>query len=151
MQQTKSSGTWSVQAEITIHAPLARVWSVLVDLERYSEWNTFVPSMRSSFQVGQPLTMRVHMRKGLFVTSVETITIIEPYHLLAWKTRSPAWFLQGERFQEVTALDEQTTRYWTREAFSGMVAPVIKTLFGHDLQRGFTAVANNLKARAESL
>lgn len=147
---TAASHTWSVQAEITINAPLARVWSVLVDLERYGEWNTFVPSMQSSFHVGSRLKMGVQMRKGLFVTSIETITAIEPLQLLAWKTRSPEWFLQGERFQRITALDEQSTQYWTQEAFSGMFAPVIKSLFGGDLQRGFTAVAHNLKERAES-
>jgi hypothetical protein len=150
MQHTRTSNAWSVQAEVTINAPLARVWSVLVDLERYSEWNTFVPSMQSSFQVGSLLTMGVRMRKGIEVKSVETITAIEPHHLLAWKTRSPEWFLQGERFQIVTELDAHTTQYRTQEAFSGIFAPIIKILFGKDLQRGFSAVAHGLKERAES-
>jgi hypothetical protein len=150
MQHSEPSSAYSVQAEITINAPLERVWSVLVDLERYKEWNTFVPSMQSTFQVGSLLAMGVQMRKRLYVKSVETITAIEPNHLLAWKTRSPEWFLQGERFQVITAIDKDTTRYWTREAFSGIFAPVIKLLFGKDLQHGFDAVAQNLKTRAES-
>lgn len=145
------SETFSVQAAITINAPLSQVWSVLVDLERYGEWNTFVPSMQSSFQVGSLLTMGVQMRKRLRVKSVETITAIEPQHMLAWKTRSPEWFHQGERFQVITALDANTTRYCTREAFTGIFAPVINILFGRDLQRGFDAVARNLKMRAESI
>ena len=150
MRPSETSGTFSVQSVIAINAPLARVWSVLVDLEHYSEWNTFVPSMQSSFQVGSLLTMRVRLRKWLYVKSVETITAIEPRHLLAWKTRSPDWLNQGERFQVITELDAETTRYWTREAFTGIFAPVIKILFGRDLQRGFDAVAQNLKMRAES-
>jgi hypothetical protein len=107
--------------------------------------------MQSAFHVGSKLTMRVQMRKGLQVTSVETITVIDDQRLLAWKTRSPAWFLRGERFQMVTSLDADTTEYLTRESFKGLLAPLVQLLFDKDLQRGFAAVARDLKARAESL
>lgn len=127
MHHPEPSGWFSVQAAATIKAPLASVWSVLVDLEGYSEWNTFVPSMRSSFQVGSLLTMRVQMRRRLQVTSVETITAIDSQRLLAWKTRSPGWLLRGERFQILTPLDRDTTHYWTQESFSGMLAPLLSS------------------------
>ncbi len=145
------SGWFSAQASSTISAPLALVWSVLVDLEHYRDWNSFVPAMQSTFQVGAVLTMRVQMRRSLTVTSVETITAIEPEHLLAWKTRSPAWLLRGERFQVIRSLDAETTQYWTKEAFTGVLAPLVQLWFGKDVQRGFEMVAQELKARAESL
>lgn len=150
MQIPEASGRFSVQASSIINAPLERVWSVLVDIERYGEWNTFVPSMQSSFQVGSLLTMRVQMRRGLQVKSVETITAIEPQRLLSWKTRYPHWLLQGDRYQVVTAIDANTTQYWTRESFTGILTPLLKALLGTDLQRGFDAVAQNLKERAEA-
>ena len=93
--------------------------------------------------------MRVRLRKWLYVKSVETITAIAPQYLLAWKTRSPDWFLQGERFQVLTMIDTNTTQYWTRESFSGIFAPVLKILLARDLQHGFDAVAQNLKAHIE--
>ena len=151
MQIPEYSGWFSIQATSIIHAPLAHAWAILVDLEHYSEWNTFVPSMQSAFHVGSLLTMQVQMRKNMRTTSIETITAIEPQRLLAWKTRSPTWFLSGERFQLLTSIDAHTTRYWTREAFTGIIAPILKILFEKDLQRGFDFVAQNLKARAESL
>lgn len=151
MSLPKPSGWFTVQASATINAPLARVWAVLIDLDHYGEWNTFVPSIQSTFQVGSKLTMRVQMRKGMQVTSVETITAIDDQRLLAWKTRSPAWFLRGERFQVIASLDAETTEYMTRESFKGLFAPLVQLLFGRDLQRGFAAVARDLKARAESL
>ena len=126
MQLSETSSSFSVQAASTINALVSRVWSVLVDLEYYREWNTFVPSMQSSFQVGSLLTMGVRLRKGLFIKSIETITTIEPQRVLAWKTRSPECLCQDERFQVITAIDTDTTRYWTREEFTGILAPVIK-------------------------
>ncbi len=151
MPMPEPSGWFTIQASATINAPLARVWAVLVDLDHYGAWNTFVPSMQSAFEVGSKLTMRVQMRKNMQVTSVETITAIEPQHLLAWKTRSPAWLLCGERFQIISSTDDQTTEYLTRESFRGLLAPLVQLLFGRDLKRGFAAVARDLKARAESL
>jgi hypothetical protein len=151
MSLPKPSGWFTVQANATINAPAARVWAVLVDLDHYGEWNTFVPSMQSAFQVGSILRMRVQMRKSMRTTSAETITAIEDQRLLAWKTRSPAWWLRGERFQVITSIDEHTTIYETQESFKGLLAPLVQLLFEHDLQRGFAAVARDLKARAESL
>jgi hypothetical protein len=151
IQIPKDSGWFSVQSSSTIHVPVAQVWSILTDLKHYSEWNTFVPSMESDFHVGSVLTMGVQMRANMHTTSVETITAIEPERLLAWKTRSPVWILRGERFQLVTSVDTNTTQYWTRESFKGILAPVIQLLFGKDLQRGFDSVAQNLKTHAEKL
>lgn len=149
MALPKTSGYFSTQATATIHAPLERVWSILVDLERYREWNSFVPSMQSDFHVGSLLIMQVQMRKWLRVKMVVTVSAIEHHHLLAWKTRFPRWFLYSERFQVLTAINAETTQYWTREAFAGMFAPLLKWLFEKDLQRGFVAIAQNLQARAE--
>lgn len=149
MQIPENSGWFAVQAEITIDAPLKHVWSILIDFERYHEWNTFVPSMQSSIQVGELLTMQVKMREGRMVKSVETITAIEPERLLAWKTRAPTWLLQGERFQLIRQIDANRTYYWTRESFTGIIAPLLKIMYAQDLHRGFNTVAQDLKARAE--
>lgn len=145
------SGWFTVQVRTTIQAPVERVWSILTDLEKYHEWNSFVPSMQSDFQVGSLLTMRVQMRENFVTTSVETITAIEPEHLLAWKTRLPAWFLRGERLQELKPIDTGTTEYFTRETFTGLFAPVLQLMYARDLQHGFDAVAQDLKVRAETV
>lgn len=91
------------------------------------------------------------MRDNLKTTSVETVTDIQPERLLAWKTRSPAWFLQGERLQELKPIDAEVTEYFTRETFTGLFSPVLHRMYERDLQRGFEAVARDLKARAESM
>jgi len=145
-----ASGYFTPQATATIHAPLERVWAILVDSDHYGAWNTFVPSMQTDLQVGSPLIMRVHMRKGLRVKMAVTVSAVDPLQRLAWKTKFPRWFLRSERLQLVTALDAGTTLYWTGESFAGFCAPVLKALLGKDLQRGFEAVAQNLKTHAEA-
>lgn len=150
MEIPKATGYFTPEASVTIHAPIELVWSILVDIEHYGEWNTFVPSMQSDFQVDSLLVMRVHMPRGYWVKTLVTITAIEPPHRLAWKTRFPHWLLHSERLQLLTALDTETTKYWTAESFGGLMAPLLKLLNGRDVQRGFESVAQNLKAHAEA-
>ena len=151
MQLAQPSRGFTIQAAITINAPLEHVWSVIIDLAHYSEWNTFVPTIQSSLQIGSSLTMGVQMNKKLHVKITATVTIVEPQYQLAWKTRFPAWFLYSERIQTVLALDANTTQYETHETFTGLMAPLLKLALARDLQRGFASIALNLKGRAESL
>lgn len=151
MQSPPTSAGLTVQAKSTINAPLERVWSVLVDFPRYGEWNTFVPIVQTTSQIGSALNMHVQMRKGLRVKFTTTITALERPSSLAWKTRLPSWLLASERFQTITPIDANTTCYETSETFTGLLASLLKLLLNKDLQRGFTSVAQNLKIRAESL
>ncbi len=141
---------FQVEAETTIDAPVVRVWAVLADLERYGEWNRFVPSMEATLKVGATLRMGVQMRSRWRVISVEDVTVVEPGKRLAWRTRSPGWLLRGERFQTLEPLDSEQTRYYTVEAFSGLLAPLLKLMLEGDLRRGFAQVAHDLKMRAET-
>jgi hypothetical protein len=144
---------FQVEAEIVIDASAAQVWTVLVDLAHYSDWNSFVYSMKSGLKVGDTLTMKVRMRPrwGWNVVTIEEVTQVERQRRLGWRTLSPSWLLQGERFQTLEPIDANHTRYYTSEAFSGILAPLLKLLLGQDLQRGFESVARDLKQRVETL
>jgi hypothetical protein len=48
-----------IRTEIAIAAPAGRVWSILVDFARYSEWNPLIQSMRGWPEPGAPLDFRV--------------------------------------------------------------------------------------------
>jgi hypothetical protein len=142
-------GVFTVSAESTIQAPLARVWDALTDLDHYADWNTFVPSMRSAFKVGDTLTMRVQMNRLLQVSIAETITVIDHHRQLAWRTKLPKWAVQSTRYQTLTPIDVNITHYHTSETFYGVLAALVRLLFENDLNRGFTAVAEGLKEYSE--
>lgn len=151
MQPNPGIYGFTVQANSTIDAPIEHVWSVLVDLAHYAEWNTFVPLMQSSLQVGSSLIMGVQLHKKLRIKMLVTVTLVEPQHQLAWKARLPTWYLCSERFQTIVPLDADTTQYSTHETFTGLMAPLLQGMLGNYLQRKFDGLAHNLKMRAESL
>ena len=91
MNGSRRQAHFQVEAEIIISAPAALVWAVLVDLSHYSDWNSFVYSMKSNLRVGDPLTMKVRMRPrwGWNVVTVNEIMFIDTQRRLVWRTLSP--------------------------------------------------------------
>ena len=44
---------------VQIAAPAQAVWDVLVDFDRYSEWNPFCVEASGVLEVGEPLSMKL--------------------------------------------------------------------------------------------
>ncbi len=134
---------------IDIHAPAEAVWSILVDVEKYGEWNPFSTRVETTLEVGSPVDLYVDM--GLFkIKQPELIQAVEPPEMLAWgMTMGARFLLFTSREQRLEVLDETSCRYHTNDAFSGLLAPLIVGLLGRIIRRGFNDVARALKARAE--
>lgn len=73
----------------------------------------------------------------------------------AWDTVGyPAWLLATLRWQalvEVVEDGRKKTRYETVEAFSGLMAYLVKWFVGRGIQQAFIAMAEGLKERSEEL
>ena len=46
---------------IDIEAPAQRVWEILVEVERYGEWNPFTTRVDTSLEVGSPVDLYVSL------------------------------------------------------------------------------------------
>ena len=70
---------------------------------------------------------------------------------LAWEfwASLPKWVLYAERWQTLTDEGNGQTRYHTFEEFTGVLAHVVKWTQQKGLGKGFVAMAETLKARAE--
>ena len=139
-----------IEHVLEVDAPAATVWQVIVDLERYPEWNTFVVSCRSSLEVGAPIEMRVRVLPFFAQPQRETVFEHVPGKRLCYglpASRS----LASRRCHEVEALGPTRARYTSRFALSGWLSPVVRVLLGGQLRRGFTAMSVGIQARAESL
>ena len=84
------------------------------------------------------------------------ITTMDPdNYRCAWDTVGyPAWLLATLRWQalvEVVEDGRKKTRYETIEAFSGLMAYLVKWFVGRGIQQGFIAMAEGLKERSEEL
>lgn len=141
-----------IESAIDIDAPPERVWSILVDLASYAEWNPFTPRIDASLRPGEPVVLHVAMKPGKkLLVQKESCTVNDPArHELGWgMTMGPAFVLRAQRIQRLTPLPSGGTRYWTGDSFAGVLTPLVMALYRSDIQRGFDAVARALKQRAE--
>lgn len=141
----------SVRAQVDINASRQRVWEVLTDFDSYPQWNPFTASVQGSLQDGAAVTMQVHMLQRRPRTQVEYVNSVVQGHRICWGMEmGTATLLTANRLQTLEAIDEHTTRYVTDDLLSGWLTPIVRTLYGDKMQRGFDAMASALKVRAEA-
>ncbi|QQD19521.1 SRPBCC domain-containing protein [Spongiibacter nanhainus] len=149
-------------AETIIQAPIERVWEVMLDIDRYQQWNPFVTHIECADtppRLGSDLTLHVRFSSGLKRREIEQITCLEPPQDQGGELRATLvyrftglahdWNLvRGQRYQYLTALSDTSTRYFTEENLTGWlswVAPI------RGVRDGFERHAQALKERCESL
>ncbi|EPQ55908.1 hypothetical protein GLOTRDRAFT_116062 [Gloeophyllum trabeum ATCC 11539] len=162
-------GVFSITRSTVINAPREKVWNVLLDFPKYSEWNPFVraqtivdrskkPLPDQTPAAGKYLLMSTHIPPTMGPGSgmqrqsaFEIITHVDNENFrVAWRNiAAPAWILWAERWQTLTDAGEGKTRYQTTEVFGGLAAYIVKWLFGEKLKFSFEEMGRALKERSE--
>jgi hypothetical protein len=124
-------------AAVDIDAPLDTVWSVMIDTDRYPDWNPFVFRVESDGppEVGRPIKLHAQFKSGKQVVSPERITVFEPpydddgtrratlaYVFEGWPAK--LGLVKGTRWQRLSQREGEPTRYETVEEFSGPLVPL---------------------------
>ncbi len=149
------------RAETTIDAPLDEVWAVMLDTERYGEWNPFVTraEIAGPTAVGTEIVLHVRWANGGTTRSPERISALDPpstgpdgvrratlaYDFEGWPAK--LGLVRGRRYQRLTQAPGGPTTYDTVEEFTG---PLVKLAGPGRVADGFRRHAAGLKARAEA-
>lgn len=137
---------------IEIAAPAQRVWDVLTDFPAYPQWNPFVRRIAGEAKVGARLEVVIAppgMGNGM---------TLRPRVLIATPEREFRWLGQlwlpglfdGEHRFVITPLGEGRTGFEQGEVFRGVLAPVVMWSIRAATLRGFQAMNQALKERAEA-
>ncbi|GBL58442.1 polyketide cyclase [Pseudomonas citronellolis] len=139
---------------VDIAAPAELVWSVLVDLPRYPQWNPYTVKVESSLRLGEPVNLFLPdpSRPGELLHVVEQLASFEPPRLLAWEMHASAGNPDAARREQlIEKTGPQSCRYHTTDQFLGATADTVMANHGAWVKQGFDAVALALKAHAEAL
>ena len=152
--------TRTAHSEILIQAPIDTVWSVMLDTDRYPQWNPFVEQIDCADNPPKPgsdLTLHVRFGNGKRVKTWERISRLE-----APGTTRPGFaaleyvflgifhnlnMVRGGRLQTLEAVDARTTRYISHEDLTGWLAWLAPI---KQVQDGFDRHAAALKQRCEA-
>ncbi len=136
---------------VVIKAPVPVVWDVLCNDKDYSLWNPFTPQLKTDFQVGSPVKMRVILGP-LRLNLTEWVRDIQPKRLIAWGSDfGSRSLLTALKHQHIKEIDDGSCMYYTTDIMSGWLVPIVELLFAKAIRRGFENTGLSLKKRAETI
>ena len=134
---------------VEIDAPIEVAWDLLVDLDRYHEWNPFARTYaKTDVRVGAPIHFAVKLDR-YNRKQTERIAIVEPPTRLAWTTNVAFGLVKALRVQRLERRSDTSCTYFNTDTLEGPLAPVARLLFGGAMHRGFAAVGRALQETAE--
>lgn len=136
---------------VVINAPAEFVWDIILDAERYPQWNPFTPRIDTDFVPGSPIHMHVPFGTST-LRLTEYIREIDPPLRVTWgKDFGTRVLLTASRTQLVTSIDGNSCSYYTADRMAGFLAPFVRLFFARWVLRGFDDTGRALKSRAEAL
>ena len=140
-----------LQTEVAIDAPAEVVWEVLVDLEAYNEWNSFIVQSAGRAEIGERLVNRMQPPGGRAMTFKPTVTEVEAGRTFEWLGRLglPRLFDGRHRFELESTPSGGTTLIHS-EYFDGLLVRFLRSSLDTSTKAGFEAMNAALKTRAEA-
>jgi uncharacterized membrane protein len=85
---------------IDISAPIAAVWPVMADVERWHEWTASISSIRILDQRPLGIGSRARIRQPKLPPAEWTVTELEPERGFTWISRGPGLLVTGRHYIE---------------------------------------------------
>jgi len=140
----------SLHAAVDVDAPAERVWQVVSDFGRYSDWNPFIVRAAGEPRVGERLDITIAAPGMKPVSFRPRVLDVEPGRLVRWKGefKLPGLF-DGRHALIVDPLDGGRSRFTTHEDVTGILLPFVGRVMTAS-QQGFDLMARAVKERAEA-
>ncbi|NJO02260.1 MAG: SRPBCC domain-containing protein [Bacteroidia bacterium] len=141
-----------METEIGIHASPEKIWSILMDVKKYPEWNPFVRSVTGKLEENQKIKVVVQPVGSKAMTFEPRVIRLNPNREFRWQgSLFIKGLFDGQHIFELTDLGRGKTIFSHREEFKGLlVSPILKRIHEGTLQ-GFEKMNQALKERAEAL
>jgi hypothetical protein len=141
-----------IEHRIGVKAPADIVWEILSDVPGWTEWTTLYTRASGVIGFGERLKLEVSV-PGHPSRAIEPVVFEwEPRELIHWKIKSLGGLLESVRFFEIDTLSENGCIFSNGEMFGGLLGPTptARRMRGA-LRRGFTALGEAMRDRAEAL
>ena len=141
----------TIHTEIGILAPAERVWGILIDTDRWAEWNPFA-KMTGRVAPGEQIAVTLTPPGKSAMTFRPAIVKLEPGREFRWLGHlGVRGIFDGEHGFRVTAEEMGRCRFEHFETFTGILSTPVMWMVGAATRQGFEAMNRALKASAESL
>ena len=135
--------------EVIINAPRRAVWDVLIDFDRYSDWNPFIVASEGRAVVGSRLVNRMKQGNRTF-TFRPNVTQAKEAAYLEWLGHLfiPG-LLDGRHYFRLQEAAPEVTKLIHGERFGGVLSGLILNRIADDTRDGYIAMNRALRERVE--
>lgn len=138
-----------IETKIMINADISAVWNVLMDFEKYPNWNPFIKSIKGEQKVGEKLTVSIKPPDGNGMTFKPKILIVEPNKEFRWKGKLGInGIFDGEHYFMLELIEKNRTRFIHGEIFSGILVLLMGKML-EKTNKGFQLMNEALKKQCE--
>jgi hypothetical protein len=141
----------TIHTEIGILAPAERVWTILIDTDRWADWNPFA-KLTGRVAHGERIAVTLTPPEKSAMTLRPTIIKLEPGREFRWRGHlGIKGLFDGEHGFRVVPEDVGRCRFEHFEVFTGLLVVPVLWMVGGATRQGFEAMNRALKQRAERL
>jgi hypothetical protein len=139
-----------IEHRIGVQAPAETIWAVLADIENWATWNPLYPRAEGRLKIGSPLTLELALPDRKPQTIRPVIIDWIPNEQIHWRVKALGGLVTATRFLEIEKLTETGCIFANGELFDGPLADVAVRSLRRAARRGFAAMGEAVKARAEA-
>lgn len=140
-----------LETRIHIRATAQQIWTVLMDFERYPQWNPFIRQLQGFAEPGQTLRVEVLPVGGQPMMFKPKVLVVKKAHELRWL----GIFLfkrlfDGEHYFRLEPVSDGVI-FIHGENFRGLLVPLFRRMLQRRTLPGFEAMNVALRHRVEVL
>ncbi|HSZ52444.1 MAG TPA: SRPBCC domain-containing protein [Caulobacteraceae bacterium] len=139
-----------IEHRIGIRAPADVIWDAISDLSAWQEWNPLYPRAHGVLRIGAQLDLDVAIPGRKVRTIRPVILDWVPNDQIHWRLSILGGLIQSTRYIEIETLTEAGCIFSNGELFRGRFAPLALRRVAKDMRKGFAAMGEAVKARAEA-
>lgn len=139
-----------IYSEITINAPVRKVWQILTEFKSYPDWNPFVLSLKGIARVGGRIEVMLQAPGGKPMVFKPRVLCFEENKELRWigNFLFPGIF-DGEHVFELQENPDGSCTLKHYERFKGILVPFLKKMLEQNTLQGFKLLNEALQKRVE--
>jgi hypothetical protein len=139
-----------IEHRFGVRAPAHVIWDAISDLGAWQEWNPLYPRANGVLRIGAQLDLDLAIPGQKLRTIRPVILDWVPNDQIHWRLSILGGLIKSTLYIEIEALTETGCIFSNGELFRGRFASVVLRRMTKDIRRGFAAMGEAVKARAEA-
>lgn len=140
-----------VEDRIGVQAPAEVIWEIVHDLSAWGEWNPTYTAAAGEIRIGATLVLTLALPGQPAQEIRPKVLEWVPNEQLHWQLSLMGGLIRTMRYIEIEPVGPANCVVDNGELFGGLMGPSLGKRMGRTVRRGFQAMNEALKARAEAV